>query len=97
VTLTEIRDVVSSIVVRNPRTQNIVLCVEPWGDELTLAPGVSYRILVTGPSNNNLQLEFPEHGVAIYAWNDSILTVFDGDSIVREYPIRVPPLPNSTV
>ena len=90
-------DIVSCIFLRNSRNEEMILSIEPWGDELKLAPSVLYKIQLTSPNHNGLQIDCPENGVVLYAPSESILTVFEGDKIVQDYPIRVPRLPTSAI
>ena len=81
--------------VSNIYSEPITLCLEPWGDEISIPSNVSFEIVAEGPKGDHLEVTYEERRVSVYGWSGSILSVFhDGERLVEcAIPApRTPPL-----
>jgi hypothetical protein len=79
--------------IRNLFAEPVTLCLEPWGDELSVPPKASYVIVAEGPGGAHLQVEYGEGRISVYGWSGSTLSVFENDKLLRELKIPVPRTP----
>jgi len=89
----EAKDIREIVNITNKSGQNLQICIEPWGDELAFPAESHFRIEADGPGGQGLEIEIATAHIVICGWVGSRLTVFDGATVVRDYPIRVPPVP----
>jgi hypothetical protein len=47
------------------------LTIEPWGDEITMAPGASVRLDMCGPAGGGPEVVMEPDGVTVFAWDGS--------------------------
>ena len=79
---------------RNDATMPSVLVLEPWGEEVRVAPGVQVEVVVQGPPDGSLEVEPSERGATIFAWPGStVRLVIDGVPEPEQDRGRVPDLP----
>lgn len=79
--------------IRNLFAEPVTLCLEPWGDELSVPPKASYVIVAEGPEGEHLQVGYGEGRISVYSWSGSTLSVFENDKLLRELTIPVPRTP----
>ena len=59
--------------VTNPGPAPIVLRVEPWGEEFSLAVGHIHDLVFEGPDPADINVEVLSSGVTIHGWVGSVL------------------------
>ena len=73
-----------------PRPMTVQL--EPWGEQLPIAPDVTYEIVAKGPTGDCLHLTFGEERIIVWGWSGSVMSVFcDG----RALATCEPPVPST--
>lgn len=80
------------LVIKSSYTGQVTLHIEPWAEELEMAPGASYQVLAEGPLGGCLEIQFAEKNITIYGWPASVVSVFEGQKAMRECLIPAPPL-----
>jgi hypothetical protein len=81
--------------VSNIYSEPITLCLEPWGDEISIPSNVSFEIVAEGPKGDHLEVTYEERRVSVYGWSGLILSVFHNGERLVECAIpapRTPPL-----
>ena len=79
--------------VQNRHSKPVTLCLEPWGEELPIAPKARYEIVAEGPEGDYLEVQYEERGITVYGWSGSVLTVFHEGRLLVECKIPVPRTP----
>jgi hypothetical protein len=80
----------------NDGTGSIHVCIEPWAEELLLAPGHSLRIVGRSEGEGTFEVKRAPNGVVVYAWPGSTAIAYDGDDrVLSTLDIRVPAIPTS--
>src|ERR1700722_2810266 len=75
----------------NPHTESIVLCLEPWGDEIELPGNSSFLVMFDGPSGNFPEVEWEEGRVTVCGWSGSLVSVYHHGKVLRSCgSLRVP-------
>jgi hypothetical protein len=83
----------SNLRVQNSSSTSRKLWVEPWGDAVSIPPGVTFDIVAQGPKGDCLEIASGDADIAIYGWTGSTLAIFQSGELVSEYLIPVPPTP----
>ena len=81
--------------IRNSEHTPIVLCVEPWGNELSIYNGNDYLVVFEGPEGECPAVEWSKERVTVYGWSGSIASIFLNGQIVLSCATRVPQMPVS--
>jgi hypothetical protein len=79
--------------IRNAEEAPIVLCVEPWGNELPISNGHDYLVVFEGPKGEYPAVEWSKERVTVYGWPGSVAWVFLNRQIVLSCATRVPKIP----
>jgi hypothetical protein len=80
--------------VTNSHPQPAVLCLEPWGDEISLPSGCSFLVMIEGPSGEFPAVEWNERRVTVYGWSGTVVSVHhEGKEIRSSGSVRVPEMP----
>src|SRR5207253_7083465 len=67
--------------------------LEPWGDESIMPPGATYVVEAEGPEGDNLEVDFRDDGISVWAWPGSVASVIhDGSALIEGGP-PVPEVP----
>lgn len=82
-----------SRVIHNTASLPLRVVLEPWGEELQLAPGATLRIVGCGESAGAWELERQEHTVILCGWPTSTFEVFEDDVLRCSSPVPVPGVP----
>jgi hypothetical protein len=77
----------------NDGTEPLAVCIEPWAEELLLAPGRTLRIVGMSEGEGHFEVRRAASRVLVYAWPGSTAIAYDGDKVLRTLDIRVPALP----
>jgi hypothetical protein len=89
----EQKDHVVELNIQNSQDRALRLYLEPWGEELSIPPTVTYKVEARGPEGDFLQIEVVEGGVAVYGWPGSIVSIFHNEKVVAECGVPVPGTP----
>ena len=54
----------------------MLLCLEPIGEQVEMAPGLTYEVVTTGGDDGVLEIFLEESKVIVYGWNNSDSAVF---------------------
>lgn len=68
---TETEKIELKVKVANRFNRDITLCLEPWADEYLLSKDEHLTVLVQGPKNGSLEIEYGENRITIYTWSGS--------------------------
>ena len=63
---------------------NRKLWLEPWGEQVTLPPMVTWRLTCINSDPSMVSIEFHEDGIAIHGIPDATMRVYVGDEMVWE-------------
>ena len=80
--------------VTNSHPQSAILCLEPWGDEISLPSGSSFLVIFEGPSGNFPIVQWEDERMTVYGWSGSVVSVYHEDKEVwSSGTVRVPEMP----
>lgn len=66
-----------TVAITNSDAVPLRLILEPWADEVVVAPGKTIRVAFSGPDGGLLQVEVKQNEVILYGWEGSTLSVLD--------------------
>jgi hypothetical protein len=72
----ETGEYVTSLRVCNSRSIALTFCLEPWGEQYSMAPEAIFDVVARGPKGDSLEVEFSDDRIVLYGWPGSIVTVF---------------------
>jgi hypothetical protein len=73
---TTVEKIVVCVPIQNVGDQAIVLCIEPWANEYTLAPHDKFVVVFTAERRGNIEIEHQPSRLTIYGWETSEFAVF---------------------
>jgi len=79
--------------ISNSYSKHVSLCLEPWADELSMPPNVSFEIVAEGPEGDYLQVVHEESRTTVHGWSGSVLSVFHDGHLLLECNIPAPRTP----
>lgn len=79
--------------IRNSEDAPIVLCIEPWGNELSISSGNDYLVVFEGPEGEYPAVEWSKERVTVYGWSGSVASVLLNGQIILSCATRVPEMP----
>jgi hypothetical protein len=82
-----------SLWVRSAEDSPIVLCLEPWGDELSISKDRDYLVVFEGPEGESPAVEWSKERITIYGWSGSVASVLLEGEVVLSCATRVPEMP----
>lgn len=87
----------SSINVTNSNSKEMVLHLEPWGEQFVMSPSSTLLITAKAEQLGSFEIEHLDSEIIVWAWPTAIVKVFSGDVEVGigatlERP-RVPSVP----
>jgi hypothetical protein len=82
-----------SLWVRNSEDSPIVLCLEPWGDELLISKDSDYLVILEGPEGEYPGVQWSKERVSVFGWSGSVASVFLEGKMVLSCPTQVPEMP----
>jgi len=81
--------------IRNLGSVDMTVIIEPHGDVLSLVPGGSLEIVAESPTEGEIELvSTSPQSITIYTWPSSTCKVYQGSTVVRDYPFPVPGVPD---
>lgn len=86
---------VQKLKIRNSSSENLVLSLEPWADELMLSPGTAYDLVIESHQSGYSELVFDVKRITVFAWEGAVASVSREGTIVMACKIPVPTLPLS--
>jgi hypothetical protein len=78
---------------RNDHTSAIILCVEPWANELLIPPGRYYVVVAEGPMGWTLGVSSSDGRITVFGWPGSVLSVFAGRTEILSCSQPMPDIP----
>jgi hypothetical protein len=63
-----------SLRLTNSRDLDLIVWLEPWGEQHRLVSGATLTILAEGPSGDTLEIEHRENGFTVYGWPGSVIS-----------------------
>ena len=82
-----------SLWISNSEETPIVLCIEPWADELLVSRGNNYLIVFEGPEGEFPAVEWSKNRITVYGWSGSVAQVLLEGQIVLSCTARLPEIP----
>lgn len=79
--------------VSNFYSEPIILSLEPWANELSIPPKVTFEIVAEGPEGDNFEVAYEELRITAYGWSGSVLSVFHEGQLLLGCNIPVPLTP----
>jgi hypothetical protein len=80
----------------NSRSRGVVVRLEPWANELSVAPGE--KIEVTASSTREpgrFEIEVSDAAINVHAWSGATLVVEKDGHVVLRCDLPVPPIPKA--
>lgn len=86
----------TSLSIANLREREIVLYLEPWGEQIAMPTGVTFQIVAKAERQGDVEIQYEEEGIVVWGWEGSVLDVFcNGKAVSVNHP-QVPPVPKGT-
>lgn len=83
----------SSILLNNSSEKEIVLHIEPWGEQIPMPVGCKLRIVAESTEAGEFEVEYLENSIMVWGWTGSTYKIYgDGQELGRDCP-AVPPAP----
>jgi hypothetical protein len=79
--------------VRNSNSAPLVLCVEPWANEIPMETEKAYLVVFDGPEGKFPEVEWRKDRVTLYGWSGSVANVLLDDTVVLSCATPVPSVP----
>ena len=79
---------------RNRQPHSITLHIEPWGEQLMMAPDVIYVVAMNGPAGDCMEVSLEEKNLVVYGWAGSIFYVHQDGMVLCECSIPAPATPS---
>lgn len=79
--------------VRNSGTTPLVLCIQPWANEILVEPGKAYLAVFDGPEGKFPVVEWGMGKIILCGWSGSVVQVLLDETVVLSCAIPVPPVP----
>ncbi len=67
----------------NSKAESVTLFIEPWGDQIEMAPEAIFEIVASGPVGGKVELEICNEGFVIYGWSGSTIAITQDGRILR--------------
>ncbi len=84
---------ITRLQVKNPHPYPLILHIEPWGEELVMPAGRTYEVVAEGPHDGCLEVSSQQDHFFVFGWSGSVVSVFQGQDLLYECRIPVPPTP----
>ena len=76
--------------IRNSSNEGIVLCIEPWGNEILIPRGRDYLVMLEGPEGECPAVEYDNGRITVHGWPGSVASVLLEGQLVLSCSTRVP-------
>jgi hypothetical protein len=82
------------IAIRNFASREIVLYLEPWAEEFSMAPQSELVLVGRGPQNGGgFSIDYREDAIVVSGWTGSVVQVFSQGNELGDIRTR-PPVPD---
>ena len=81
------------IKIQNAHSYPLTIHLEPWGEEIPIAAGVTYELVSEGPAGNCLLLSIEKRRTVVWGWSGSVISVFCDGTLLRTCDVPVPTTP----
>ena len=88
-----IKEYTTSLRVCNAHAVPITLHLEPWGEQYTMPPEVTFVVVARGPEGDVLEMECAEDHIVLYGWPGSVVTLFQAGKEVGTGAAERAPVP----
>jgi len=81
---------------KNGQCHSITLHIEPWGEEVTMAPDRLYEVAIKGPpgeTDDVIEVTTEGSDLFIYGWTGSTFTIHQDQKLLGDCQIPVPRIP----
>jgi hypothetical protein len=82
-----------SLWIRHSDDVPVVLCVEPWANEIQISRGNDYQVVFEGPEGEFPGVEWSKNRITLYGWSGSVAQVLLEGTVVLSCSPRVPEMP----
>lgn len=87
----ETKEYLTSVRVCNARACPMILYLEPWGEQYTMAPEATFTAVARGPEGDTLEVEVADDHIILYGWPGAVVTLFhEGKEIGTGVSARAP-------
>jgi hypothetical protein len=69
----------SSVALTNSNAIEIVVHLEPWGEQFAMSPGITFSITAKAEQPGSFEIEYLEQEIIVWAWPTAIVKVFRGN------------------
>ena len=76
--------------ITNSSEKPLTVWLEPWGQDLQVAPGQSLDIVARSPSEGRLEVVNADDAVAVYAWPEATIQTFSQGELIYDMNIAFP-------
>ncbi|HJT32435.1 MAG TPA: hypothetical protein VJ783_10365 [Pirellulales bacterium] len=88
------RDTIIRLAIRNLAAEEVTVYLEPWGEELPMAPQGEYVLVGHGPENGSgFSVDYHERSIVVTGWTGSTVQVFSNGKEIGNVTWR-PPVPD---
>ena len=77
----------------NAEQEPLIVCMEPWGNEILLSSGKSYLVVFNGPDGHCPEVQWSKDRITVFGWSGSVAAVYLEGELVLSCARRVPPVP----
>jgi hypothetical protein len=84
----------ASLSITNSSAKPVVFHLEPWGEQIQMAPGTTFTVEAEADQDGSLEVEHLEGEIIVWAWPTAVVKVFKGNKeIGTSAGIRRPAVP----
>jgi hypothetical protein len=76
--------------ITNNRDVPMQYYLEPWGNELAMAPNATFTVTAQGSVDGHFEVELGDHLIAVWAWPASVAQVTHDGEVLLDKTLRVP-------
>jgi hypothetical protein len=80
----------TSVTLRNSDEASLTLHLEPWGEQHSVLPGASVRLVATAEQSGEFEVEHTARNIFVWAWPTATLRVFAGAEEITSAATVIP-------
>lgn len=61
--------------IRNLEQKEIIVFLEPWGEQYAMPPGATWKIEGNGPDEDMLEIHYSEGKIVVWGWPGSLVAI----------------------
>jgi hypothetical protein len=69
--------------ITNSQAQDLIVHLEPWGEQYRMAAGATFKVDAKGPDGDNLELEYGDGRITVYGWSGSTVAISVTDTAAK--------------